>query len=46
MVVNNIFEVVVMRLPNHIGIIPDGNRRWAIGKGMSKEKGYEITQIK
>ncbi|GIM27608.1 dihydroorotate dehydrogenase [Clostridium polyendosporum] len=31
-----------MRIPNHIGIIPDGNRRWAVGKGLSKEKGYEI----
>jgi undecaprenyl diphosphate synthase len=30
-----------MRLPNHIGIIPDGNRRWAVAKGMSKEQGYE-----
>ncbi len=29
-----------MRIPNHIGIIPDGNRRWAISKGMTKEKGY------
>lgn len=29
-----------MRLPNHIGIIPDGNRRWAVSKGMTKEKGY------
>ncbi|KYZ75057.1 dihydroorotate dehydrogenase [Anaerosporomusa subterranea] len=29
-----------MRLPNHIGIIPDGNRRWAESKGLSKEKGY------
>ncbi len=29
-----------MRIPNHIGIIPDGNRRWALSKGMSKEKGY------
>ncbi|AAK79400.1 undecaprenyl diphosphate synthase [Clostridium acetobutylicum] len=29
-----------MRLPNHIGIIPDGNRRWAVSKGMSKEEGY------
>lgn len=28
------------RIPEHIGIIPDGNRRWAVGKGMSKEKGY------
>jgi undecaprenyl diphosphate synthase len=29
-----------MRLPNHIGIIPDGNRRWAQSKRMPKEKGY------
>lgn len=30
-----------MRIPNHIGIIPDGNRRWAVEKGMTKDKGYE-----
>ncbi|TDT45775.1 undecaprenyl diphosphate synthase family protein [Fonticella tunisiensis] len=30
-----------MRIPNHIGIIPDGNRRWAEARGMSKEKGYD-----
>jgi len=30
-----------MRLPNHIGIIPDGNRRWAVGKGKGKGEGYE-----
>ncbi|MCH3962790.1 MAG: polyprenyl diphosphate synthase [Clostridium sp.] len=30
-----------MKIPNHIGIIPDGNRRWAVKNGMSKEKGYE-----
>ncbi len=29
-----------MRIPNHIGVIPDGNRRWAESKGMTKEKGY------
>lgn len=29
-----------MRIPNHIGIIPDGNRRWAVSQGMSKEEGY------
>lgn len=28
------------RLPNHIGIIPDGNRRWALSKGLNKEDGY------
>lgn len=30
-----------MRIPDHIGVIPDGNRRWAVNKGMSKEKGYD-----
>lgn len=29
-----------MRLPKHIGIIPDGNRRWALGQNMEKEDGY------
>jgi undecaprenyl diphosphate synthase len=29
-----------MRIPKHIGIIPDGNRRWAASKGMTKDKGY------
>lgn len=28
------------RLPRHIGIIPDGNRRWATKKGMQKQDGY------
>lgn len=26
--------------PKHIGIIPDGNRRWAKGRGMEKQEGY------
>ena len=30
-----------MRRPKHIGIIPDGNRRWAENNGLSKEKGYD-----
>ncbi|GAA0116163.1 undecaprenyl diphosphate synthase family protein [Clostridium senegalense] len=30
-----------MRLPKHIGIIPDGNRRWAVSNGLNKEDGYE-----
>ncbi|MBE5935915.1 MAG: undecaprenyl diphosphate synthase family protein [Lachnospiraceae bacterium] len=25
----------------HIGIIPDGNRRWAVENGLSKKDGYE-----
>ena len=29
-----------MRIPKHIGIIPDGNRRWAVEQGMGKEEGY------
>ncbi|MDD2573748.1 MAG: undecaprenyl diphosphate synthase family protein [Bacillota bacterium] len=29
-----------MRIPGHIGIIPDGNRRWALEKGLHKEMGY------
>lgn len=29
-----------MRIPKHIGIIPDGNRRWAIERGMEKPDGY------
>ncbi len=28
------------RIPAHIGIIPDGNRRWAAGKGLPKREGY------
>jgi len=31
---------VLKRIPTHIGIIPDGNRRWAQGQGLSKEAGY------
>ncbi len=30
-----------MRIPKHIGIIPDGNRRWAVNHGMTKERGYD-----
>jgi undecaprenyl diphosphate synthase len=28
------------RMPKHIGIIPDGNRRWAAERGLPKEAGY------
>ncbi len=28
------------RLPRHVGVIPDGNRRWAQQRGMPKEAGY------
>ena len=29
-----------VRIPEHIGIIPDGNRRWAKDRGLGPEKGY------
>ncbi|OON97403.1 MAG: di-trans,poly-cis-decaprenylcistransferase [Epulopiscium sp. Nele67-Bin005] len=29
-----------MRIPKHIAIIPDGNRRWAKNKGFDKHEGY------
>lgn len=29
-----------MRIPKHIGIIPDGNRRWALSNNLTKDKGY------
>lgn len=29
-----------MRIPKHIGIIPDGNRRWAQKHQMDKQEGY------
>jgi undecaprenyl diphosphate synthase len=30
------------RLPEHIGIIPDGNRRWAQKNGLNKQDGYQF----
>ena len=30
------------RLPKHIGIIPDGNRRWAQNQGFEKQDGYSF----
>lgn len=30
-----------MKVPSHIGIIPDGNRRWAMGSGKNKHEGYD-----
>jgi len=29
------------RLPKHIGVIPDGNRRWAERQGLGKHEGYD-----
>lgn len=28
------------RLPSHVGLIPDGNRRWAEARGMERREGY------
>lgn len=30
-----------MRIPNHVGIIPDGNRRYALSQGLDKSEGYQ-----
>jgi undecaprenyl diphosphate synthase len=30
-----------LRIPRHVGFIPDGNRRWAQGRGLAKQAGYE-----
>lgn len=30
------------RLPQHVGIIPDGNRRWAQAQGLEKHDGYHF----
>lgn len=40
---NTLKEVMSMskQKPKHIGVIPDGNRRWAVAKGLSKKDGYE-----
>ena len=32
--------MVKSALPDHVGFIPDGNRRWAQSRGLSKEEGY------
>lgn len=29
------------RLPRHVGLIPDGNRRWAEARGLPRAAGYE-----
>jgi undecaprenyl diphosphate synthase len=29
-------------LPKHVGFIPDGNRRWAVSRGLAKEQGYQF----
>lgn len=29
------------RVPEHVGFIPDGNRRWAVERGLPKRAGYD-----
>ena len=31
-------------LPRHVGLIPDGNRRWAQERGLSKEAAERIVK--
>lgn len=31
-----------MRIPQHLAVIPDGNRRWASLHGLKKEQGYQF----
>lgn len=31
----------MQKIPSHIGIIPDGNRRWAVNNMLQKQDGYE-----
>ena len=33
-------DVAKMRIPKHIGIIPDGNRRYSVKNGRAKNEGY------
>ncbi len=33
---------MIKRVPRHIGIIPDGNRRWATNRGLNKQDGYDF----
>src|SRR5476651_1988542 len=34
------FAMAKNNIPRHVGFIPDGNRRWAMDHGLSKEAGY------
>lgn len=33
--------VTLRRIPRHVGIIPDGNRRWAQSQGRQRSEGYQ-----
>jgi undecaprenyl diphosphate synthase len=34
-------EKIIEKLPNHVAIIPDGNRRWAKKRGLPAWEGHE-----
>jgi undecaprenyl diphosphate synthase len=34
-------DVEQVRIPKHISIIPDGNRRWSVDQGFEKNEGYQ-----
>ncbi len=38
--------LVATKVPVHIGIIPDGNRRWAKTEGLSKQEGHKQGYIR
>jgi undecaprenyl diphosphate synthase len=35
----------IKRLPKHVGLIPDGNRRWAKERGLHSRAGYEAGVV-
>ena len=37
---------VATKVPTHIGIIPDGNRRWAKAHGLSKQEGHKQGYVR
>lgn len=38
---DNVKKLNFKRIPRHIGVIPDGNRRWAVNCGLEKKDGYK-----
>jgi undecaprenyl diphosphate synthase len=38
----SIYYTMNNRLPQHVAIIPDGNRRWASNKGLPRKRGHEL----